>query len=328
MADECRGELTRLYLGTLLLARPGNYYKVGEALFVAAVELSSTTRLPRHGRAMRCSVGVVSARRARPHSPHMRQRPAIFPPPLQPTRSHPPTRGHATYGAARADPSRHCLPRARRPRHVAPMARSMRACTHNSRTHTLNCTMSSLIPNTSTTARSWGWSTAQYYYAVGVGDTERTFWFTPPLKPSPDAPLRVGLIGDLGQTADSNSTLTHYEQHPGDKHPFHDNNRWGRGAASPRAQHGVPAVDLDHRQPRDRLRAGAQRDGAVQALHPPGLGAAPSISEDLTPMPALRIRHPMGGCYLHSRIWWPKELRLKELEETSLLARASSGCSN
>jgi len=27
---ECRGELTRLYLGTLLLARPGNYYKVGD----------------------------------------------------------------------------------------------------------------------------------------------------------------------------------------------------------------------------------------------------------------------------------------------------------
>ncbi|RLM99425.1 purple acid phosphatase 2-like [Panicum miliaceum] len=57
------------------------------------------------------------------------------------------------------------------------------------------------------------------YYAVGFGDT-------------------LGLIGDLGQTADSNSTLAHYEQHPGDavlfvgdlsyadKHPFHDSNRW------------------------------------------------------------------------------------------------------
>ncbi|XP_062202420.1 purple acid phosphatase 2-like [Phragmites australis] len=78
----------------------------------------------------------------------------------------------------------------------------------------------------------------KYYYAMGFGDTVRTFCFTTPPKPAPDVPLRLGLIGDLGQTADSNSTLTHYEQHPGDavlfvgdlsyadKHPFHDNNRW------------------------------------------------------------------------------------------------------
>ncbi|CAD6254963.1 unnamed protein product [Miscanthus lutarioriparius] len=78
----------------------------------------------------------------------------------------------------------------------------------------------------------------RYYYAIGVGDTVRTFWFTTPPAPSPDAPLRLGLIGDLGQTADSNRTLSHYEQHPGDavlfvgdlsyadKHPLHGNNRW------------------------------------------------------------------------------------------------------
>jgi len=78
----------------------------------------------------------------------------------------------------------------------------------------------------------------RYYYAVGHGDTVRTFWFTTPPRPGPDAPLRLGLIGDLGQTADSNATLAHYEQHPGaavlfvgdlsyaDKHPFHDSRRW------------------------------------------------------------------------------------------------------
>ena len=73
---------------------------------------------------------------------------------------------------------------------------------------------------------------------MGHGDTVRTFWFTTPPRPGPDAPLRLGLIGDLGQTADSNSTLAHYEQHPGaavlfvgdlsyaDKHPLHDSRRW------------------------------------------------------------------------------------------------------
>ncbi|KAG0521966.1 hypothetical protein BDA96_08G207500 [Sorghum bicolor] len=80
----------------------------------------------------------------------------------------------------------------------------------------------------------------RYHYAVGVGvgDTVRAFWFTTPPAPGPDVPLRLGLIGDLGQTADSNSTLAHYESHQGDavlfvgdlsyadKHPLHDNNRW------------------------------------------------------------------------------------------------------
>ncbi|KAF8763072.1 hypothetical protein HU200_008923 [Digitaria exilis] len=93
----------------------------------------------------------------------------------------------------------------------------------------------------------------KYYYSVGVGhgddgdtdtdtDTDtsaaRTFWFTTPPKPSPDVALRLGLIGDLGQTPDSNRTLAHYEAHAGDavlfvgdlsyadKHPLHDNNRW------------------------------------------------------------------------------------------------------
>ncbi|TKV91860.1 hypothetical protein SEVIR_9G125366v4 [Setaria viridis] len=78
----------------------------------------------------------------------------------------------------------------------------------------------------------------RYYYVMGFGDTVRTFWFTTPPPPGPSAPLRLGLIGDLGQMPDSNSTLTHYEQHTSDavlfvghlsyadKHPLHDNNRW------------------------------------------------------------------------------------------------------
>uniref|UniRef100_A0A453PW50 Purple acid phosphatase n=3 Tax=Triticinae TaxID=1648030 RepID=A0A453PW50_AEGTS len=78
----------------------------------------------------------------------------------------------------------------------------------------------------------------KYYYAMGFGHTVRTFWFTTPPKPGPDVPFRLGLIGDLGQTSDSNSTLTHYEATGGDavlfmgdlsyadKHPLHDNNRW------------------------------------------------------------------------------------------------------
>ncbi|KAH0892138.1 hypothetical protein HID58_054567 [Brassica napus] len=80
----------------------------------------------------------------------------------------------------------------------------------------------------------------KYYYMVGVGQTERTFWFLTPPKPGPDVPYTVGLIGELGQSFDSNITLTHYENNPlkgqtilfvgdfsyADTYPNHDNNRW------------------------------------------------------------------------------------------------------
>ncbi|XP_062204349.1 purple acid phosphatase 2-like [Phragmites australis] len=78
----------------------------------------------------------------------------------------------------------------------------------------------------------------KYFYAMGFGHTVRTFWFTTPPKPGPDVPFKFGLIGDLGQTFDSNSTLSHYEANGGDAvlfmgdlsyaddHPLHDNNRW------------------------------------------------------------------------------------------------------
>ncbi|KAL8556210.1 hypothetical protein ACS0TY_003851 [Phlomoides rotata] len=80
----------------------------------------------------------------------------------------------------------------------------------------------------------------KYYYKVGTGEAARTFWFTTPPEVGPDVPYTFGLIGDLGQTYDSNNTLTHYEQNPikgetvlyvgdlsyADNHPNHDNVRW------------------------------------------------------------------------------------------------------
>ncbi|CAH8352950.1 unnamed protein product [Eruca vesicaria subsp. sativa] len=80
----------------------------------------------------------------------------------------------------------------------------------------------------------------KYYYMVGVGKTERKFWFFTPPKAGPDIPYTFGLIGDLGQSFDSNITLTHYENNPligqtvlfvgdfsyADTYPNHDNNRW------------------------------------------------------------------------------------------------------
>ncbi|GMP37804.1 hypothetical protein CsSME_00009328 [Camellia sinensis var. sinensis] len=80
----------------------------------------------------------------------------------------------------------------------------------------------------------------KYYYEVGIGHTARTFWFTTPPEVGPDVPYTFGLIGDLGQSYDSNKTLTHYESNPtkgktvlfvgdlsyADTYPNHDNERW------------------------------------------------------------------------------------------------------
>ncbi|XP_059647637.1 purple acid phosphatase-like [Cornus florida] len=80
----------------------------------------------------------------------------------------------------------------------------------------------------------------KYYYEVGSGHTVRTFWFTTPPEVGPDVPYTFGLIGDLGQTYDSNRTLAHYELNPtkgktvlyvgdlsyADRYPNHDNVRW------------------------------------------------------------------------------------------------------
>ncbi|KAI9118014.1 hypothetical protein K1719_010346 [Acacia pycnantha] len=80
----------------------------------------------------------------------------------------------------------------------------------------------------------------KYFYEVGIGFTTRQFWFKTPPPVGPDVPYTFGLIGDLGQTYDSNITLTHYEKNPAkgetvlfvgdlsyaDAYPFHDNRRW------------------------------------------------------------------------------------------------------
>ncbi|KAJ3698864.1 hypothetical protein LUZ61_002569 [Rhynchospora tenuis] len=79
----------------------------------------------------------------------------------------------------------------------------------------------------------------KYYYAVGIGQTVRRFWFKTPPEVGPDVPYTFGIIGDLGQTYDSNKTLSHYESNPkaetvlyvgdlsyADNYPDHDNNRW------------------------------------------------------------------------------------------------------
>ncbi|GAA0183578.1 phosphatase [Lithospermum erythrorhizon] len=81
---------------------------------------------------------------------------------------------------------------------------------------------------------------SKYYYELGVANKTRQFWFITPPKPGLDVPYTFGLIGDLGQTFDSNITLTHYELNPAkgqtilfvgdlphaDNYPLHDNNRW------------------------------------------------------------------------------------------------------
>ncbi|XP_031127283.1 purple acid phosphatase 2-like [Ipomoea triloba] len=80
----------------------------------------------------------------------------------------------------------------------------------------------------------------KYYYEVGIGNTSRTFWFITPPEVGPDVPYTFGLIGDLGQSFDSNRTLTHYERNPrkgqtvlfvgdlsyADTYTNHDNVRW------------------------------------------------------------------------------------------------------
>lgn len=54
----------------------------------------------------------------------------------------------------------------------------------------------------------------KYMYEIGIGYTIRRFWFKTPPRTGPAVPYTFGLIGDLGQTHDSNVTLTHYESNP------------------------------------------------------------------------------------------------------------------
>ncbi|KAF8012077.1 hypothetical protein BT93_I0262 [Corymbia citriodora subsp. variegata] len=50
----------------------------------------------------------------------------------------------------------------------------------------------------------------KYYYKIGEGESSREFSFQTPPKIGPDAPYKFGIIGDLGQTYNSLSTLEHY----------------------------------------------------------------------------------------------------------------------
>ncbi|KAL6876449.1 hypothetical protein ACP4OV_013021 [Aristida adscensionis] len=63
------------------------------------------------------------------------------------------------------------------------------------------CTLINLLPKT------------KYYYTIGFGilQTKRTFSFTTPPAPGPDVPFKFGIIGDLGQTFESNNTLSRYQ---------------------------------------------------------------------------------------------------------------------
>ncbi|KAI3443536.1 hypothetical protein Pfo_000201 [Paulownia fortunei] len=79
----------------------------------------------------------------------------------------------------------------------------------------------------------------KYIYELGEHKETRRFSFTTPPKVGPDVPYTFGVIGDLGQTYDSNQTFEHYVSNTkgqavlfvgdlsyADDHPFHDNVRW------------------------------------------------------------------------------------------------------
>ncbi|KAK3039972.1 hypothetical protein RJ639_027162 [Escallonia herrerae] len=84
----------------------------------------------------------------------------------------------------------------------------------------------------------------KYYYEVGVGDSARAFSFQTPPKIHPDARYKFGIIGDLGQTYNSLSTIEHYMESGGqavlfvgdlsysDRYQYHDVgvrwDTWGR----------------------------------------------------------------------------------------------------
>ncbi|XP_073289854.1 purple acid phosphatase 5-like [Primulina huaijiensis] len=79
----------------------------------------------------------------------------------------------------------------------------------------------------------------RYIYELGKHNAARKFSFTTPPKVGPDVPYTFGVMGDLGQTYDSNQTFEHYVSNPkgqavlfvgdlsyADHYPFHDNVKW------------------------------------------------------------------------------------------------------
>ncbi|CAA7406940.1 unnamed protein product [Spirodela intermedia] len=79
---------------------------------------------------------------------------------------------------------------------------------------------------------------AKYYYKIGLGDITREFWFQTPPKVDPDSSYKFGIIGDLGQTFNSLSTLDHHMKSGGqavlyvgdlsyaDRYQNNDGTRW------------------------------------------------------------------------------------------------------
>ncbi|CAA2955436.1 purple acid phosphatase 5 [Olea europaea subsp. europaea] len=79
----------------------------------------------------------------------------------------------------------------------------------------------------------------KYIYELGKHNTTRRFHFTTPPQVGPDVPYTFGVMGDLGQTYDSNQTFEHYVANRkgqavlflgdlsyADDYEFHDNRRW------------------------------------------------------------------------------------------------------
>ncbi|KAK9947495.1 hypothetical protein M0R45_003118 [Rubus argutus] len=69
----------------------------------------------------------------------------------------------------------------------------------------------------------------KYYYKIGSGDSSREFWFITPPKINPDASYKFGIIGDLGQTFNSLSTLEHYMQSGGQASTAYQSWIWSAG---------------------------------------------------------------------------------------------------
>ncbi|KAJ9147019.1 hypothetical protein P3X46_029225 [Hevea brasiliensis] len=79
----------------------------------------------------------------------------------------------------------------------------------------------------------------RYFYELGSHKATRRFSFVTPPEVGPDVPYTFGIMGDLGQTYDSNITLEHYISNRkaqtmlfvgdlsyADHYPLHDNVRW------------------------------------------------------------------------------------------------------
>ena len=53
----------------------------------------------------------------------------------------------------------------------------------------------------------FGQFNTKYYYVVGIGHTERTFWFITPPEVGPDVPYTFGLIGKRHSESEVSCTI-------------------------------------------------------------------------------------------------------------------------